>query len=281
VWNPSFLLVPAPCGRTLYCATLPAAARHLFGTRDANVRAESPGALGAWAAVARTLDVTADRLLRVHQVHGAGVVVCRRGSTRTAQAREPMATALGAHQAPAEADVIASDDPDVAITVRVADCAPILIADARLGAVAAAHAGWRGTSLGVAQRAVEAMVAHFGSRAGDLSAAIGPCIGPGVYEVGEQVRAAFEADGHGPAALARWFRPGRAGRPHLDVWQANTDQLVDAGVPASQVACARACTATHRDWFFSHRGEGAATGRMVAAIRAFGPAATPHGTHPR
>lgn len=264
-------MVSAPCGRTLRCATLPHAARHLFGTRDANVRAEAPGALDAWAAVARTLDVPADSLLRVHQVHGAEVVVCLRGRTRTAHTPQPMATALGALQAPAQADIVASDDPDVAITVRVADCAPILIADVRLGAVAAAHAGWRGTSLGVAQRAVEAMVTHFGSRAGDLFAAIGPCIGPDVYEVGEQVRAAFEADGHGPAALAHWFTRGPGVRPHLDVWRANVDQLVVAGVPASQVSCARACTATHPDWFFSHRGEGAATGRMVAAIRAFAP----------
>ena len=105
----------------------------------------------------------------------------------------------------------------------------------------------------------------------DVLAAVGPSIGPLVYEVGEEVRAAFAAEGHAPKALERWFRPGRASRPHLDVWQANVDQLVAVGVPAGQVACARACTATHRDWFFSHRGEGTATGRMVAAIRAFTP----------
>lgn len=260
-WHPSFEWSRRSCGRVLRCRTLPPAAHHLFSTRDVDVRAESAGAKAAWEAVAAAMEVPPARLLRATQVHGRDVLVVRRADARTALVPQPVA------------DIMVCDDPEVAVTVRVADCVPVLVADARLGVVAAVHAGWRGTALGAVRAGVEALGRAFGSRPADLHAAIGPCIGPDVYEVGEEVRAAFEAEGHGAAALSRWFRPGRGTRPHLDVWAANTDQLVDAGVPPGQVYCARACTASHPAWFFSHRAEGAATGRLVAAIRAWPPGA--------
>ena len=257
MFHPSFDLVTYPWGRALQCRTLPPAARHLFATRDLDVRAESPGGEAAWRAVASTIGVEPSRLLRARQVHGCDVLTVRRGEDAALTGPQPVA------------DIVVSDDPDVAVTVRVADCAPVLIADARTGAVAAVHAGWRGTALGAARAGVEALARAFGSRPADLYAAVGPCIGPDAYEVGEDVRAAFVAEGHDGACLARWFTPGPRGRLHLDVWRANTDQLVDAGVPVAQVACACACTRSHPAWFFSHRGEGAGAGRMVAAIRPF------------
>lgn len=261
VFLPPFVADVAACGRVLRATTLPARARHLFSTRDVDVRAESPGVEAAWRAVASAIGVEPACLLRAKQVHGRDVLVVRCGAGAVPAGPQPVA------------DVVATDDPAVAVTVRVADCAPVLVADARLGAVAAVHAGWRGTALGAARAGVEALAREFGSRAHDLHAAIGPCIGPEVYEVGDEVRGVFEAEGHGEARLARWFPPGPTGRPHLDVWQANIDQLTEAGVPAAHIACARACTRTHPHWFFSHRAEGARAGRMVAAIRAFRPGA--------
>lgn len=258
-WHPSFESARLSCGRVLRCTTLPPGARHLFSTRDIDVRAESPGAMAAWEAVAAAMGVPPARLLRATQVHGRDVLAVRRADGPAVFVPQPVA------------DIIVCDDPGVAVTVRVADCVPVLIADARLGAVAAIHAGWRGTALGAVRAGVEALAREFGSRPGDLHAAIGPSIGPEVYEVGEEVRAAFETEGHGAAALARWFVAGRGVRPHLDVWRANTEQLIAAGVPASHVVSARACTASHTDWFFSHRAEGPAAGRMVAAIRAWRP----------
>jgi hypothetical protein len=255
----SFDVVAHPWGRGLRCGTLPPAAGHLFSTRDVDVRAEAAGVEAAWRAVATSLGVEPARLLRARQVHGCDVVAVHRGDGAPFEGPQPVA------------DILVTDDPEVAVTVRVADCAPILIADARRGAVAAVHAGWRGTALGAARAGVEALGRAFGSQPADLHAAIGPSIGPAVYEVGEEVRAAFEAAGHGPAAIARWFRPGRHARPHLDVWQANVDQLVSAGVPLDRIACAGACTASNPEWFFSHRGQGGRAGRMVAAIRAFRP----------
>lgn len=254
-----FVLFEQPWGRALRCLALPPGARHLFSSRDIDVRADGGATPPAWEQVATSMGVAADRLLRAHQVHGRDVLVAR--------------TSGGRWPAPADAcaDVLVSDDPDVAITVRVADCVPLLIADARTGVVAAVHAGWRGTAAGAAQAGVAALVREFGSRPADLHAALGPSIGPRAYEVGEEVRSEFVRMGHGEAALARWFVAGANARPHLDVWRANVDQLREAGVAAGQIASAGACTASNLDWFFSHRAEGPGAGRMVAAIRAWRP----------
>lgn len=256
---PEFTVEREPWGRVVRCRTLPGGARHLFSSRDVDCRNGAPGLAVTLEAVALSLGLTGEALKFVRQVHGRSVVVVGTGCGREAWPEQR------------EADVLLSDDPRVAVAVRVADCVPVLIADARLGAVAAVHAGWRGTALNVAGAVVQAMVETFGSRPVDLHAALGPAIGPEIYEVGEEVRAAFERQGHPPARLVHWFTAGRRGRPHLDVCRANIDQLAAAGVPRNQIACAQACTATLGTWFHSHRRDGAGAGRMVAAIRAFAP----------
>jgi hypothetical protein len=129
----------------------------------------------------------------------------------------------------------------------------MLLADRRTGAVGAAHAGWRGSAQGVARVAVAAMREHFNSSPRDLVVALGPSIGPCCYEVGEDVRRAFlESDGH-RGAVASWFASHDGLKPRLDLWRANRDQLVQAGVPPAQVHRAGLCTATRRDLFFSYR----------------------------
>lgn len=159
-----------------------------------------------------------------------------------------------------------SDDPQSAIGVRVADCAPILIADRRLGVVAAAHAGWRGTVQRAAAVAVESMTREFGSGPADLVAAIGPCLGACCGEVGQDVVRAFEDAGH--EQVGRWFTTGPTPRPYLDLARANADQLRDAGIPAGSIHVSGLCTRTHAGLLHSYRADGAAAGRMVGAIRA-------------
>jgi hypothetical protein len=254
-FEPPFTASPEPWGRALRCEPFPAP--HLFTTRDVNVRAGMDDTEKAWRSVAASIGVDESRLARATQVHGRGVLLIRRGGP------------VELDDWP-DADIVISDDPDLALTVRVADCVPILIADQRLGVAGAAHAGWRGTSLGVARAVVEALRDAFGSDPGDLCAAIGPSIGPAAYEVGDAVLAAFEDEGHDAPSLARWFPHVDGALAHLDLWAANTDQLIEAGVPREQVWCARACTLSHPGWFFSHRGEGELTGRMVAAVRPTG-----------
>lgn len=225
-------------------------ADHFFTTRNLQLREDAR----EWDAVARQIGVDAARLLLIRQVHRADVAVARAG-------RPP------AWQRP-EADVIVSDDPASAISVRVADCAPILLADCRLRAVGAAHAGWRGTVHGAATAAVRAMQETFGSVPADLVAAIGPCLGRCCGEVGPDVVDAFREAGHSRDALARWFVPGASGRPYLDLARANGDQLEAAGVTAARIHVAGLCTKSHASVLHSYRAEKEEAGRMVAVIRA-------------
>ena len=150
-----------------------------------------------------------------------------------------------------------------ALAVFTADCVPVIVVDPVQGALGVAHAGWRGTVRGVAGRLVATLVERAGARLEHLRAAIGPSIGPCCYEVDgpvvDPLRAGF------PAEWARWARPrarGHEGRWWLDLWAANADQLVAAGVPAGSVASPRLCTGCRRDLFFSYRKEGMA-GRLA------------------
>lgn len=206
-----------------------------------------------WSSVARLLDVPPDRLLLIRQVHGVSVAVRHIGGNLDWPRPE--------------ADIIVSNDPSAAIGVRVADCAPILLADASTGVVGAVHAGWRGTVQAAAAEGVRALQREFGCRAADLIAAIGPSLGACCGEVGEEVVDAFRKAGHGEAAISRWFSPGGRGRPHLNLWQANVDQLTEAGIPPDRIHVAELCTKTHAPVMHSYRAAGPAAGRMLGAIK--------------
>ena len=161
-----------------------------------------------------------------------------------------------------------SDDPRLALAIQTADCVPLLIADRRTGAVAAAHAGWRGLAARVPVVAVEALTREFGSRPADLVAAIGPSISAARYEVGADVRERFAASGCSRAQMARWFAD--ADRPshwHFDGWRSARDLLEAAGVPAAQIHASGLCTASHPDLLCSFRRDGMGAGRVAGAIR--------------
>ncbi len=222
-----------------------ALAPHLFTSRAAGV-ARDP-ADPAVAHVAASLGLTPAGIVQVHQVHGCQVVAVRRGA---------------AAPSGVEGDVLVSDDPGRAVGVRVADCAPILIADRTGRAVAAVHAGWRGTAARAAVAAVAALQRVFGSDPADLVVAIGPLIRACCYEVGPLVREAFAG-----RQAAGWFSPGRGDRQQFDVAAANRDQLASAGVPRDQIHDSGLCTACRLDAFYSYRKEGTQAGRMMGAIR--------------
>lgn len=158
---------------------------------------------------------------------------------------------------------LAGDPRGVAPAVRVADCVPLLLADRQGRAVAAVHAGWRGTAQGIARAAVERLAA-LGLPAGGLLAALGPAIGRCCYEVSDEVADEVAAgSGCPPGALAR---RGPGGRPLLDLREANRLQLLGAGLPAAAIDSAPWCTACTPEWFFSYRREGAETGRLIACV---------------
>jgi YfiH family protein len=181
------------------------------------------------------------------------------------------------------ADIIVNADPSLAIAVQGADCVPLLIADPESGAVAAAHAGWRGMSRRVPSVAVAAMASMFGSRPASLRVALGPSVGACCYEVGPDVRGAFAAAGFDDRDLGRWFfdaprptpanpsmpsvAPGRRpGRWFFDGSASVRDQLLGAGVLAGHIWAAGLCTASHPGVFCSYRRDGPPAGRMAAVI---------------
>jgi YfiH family protein len=244
----------APWGWMLTSAPLAELARHGFTARDLDPgRGATPDA--AWATVADWLGVPAAALWRLDQVHG-----CRALDVDT--------STLPAGEALPSADAAITTRTDVAVAVKAADCVPILMAHPA-GAVAAVHAGWRGTAQGIAGKTVADLAAAAGGSARDIVAAIGPSIGPCCYEVGPEVRETFHVAGFAETDLDRWFLPAESPRAThvLDMWRANRDQLVAAGVDPANVHVAGLCTATHSDWLWSYRREGPNAGRMLAVIR--------------
>jgi YfiH family protein len=257
--NP-FYWTETPVGAVLKCRPLEAVAPHLFTTRTVGLASADD-----WRRVAGLLD--AADTVTLNQVHGRGVVVVR------AEAPPPRRP---------DADALVADDPRLAVAVRAADCAPLLFADRKTGAVAAVHAGWRGTAAGAAGAALEALGREFGSRPADIIVAIGPSIGACCYEVGSDLVDAFAAAGHARHLVDRWFSIGDRGsrigdrapgnrerrQLRLDVAAANRDQLVLAGVPEENIHDCGLCTAMHLDVLTSFRAEKEKAGRIAAVIRA-------------
>jgi YfiH family protein len=168
--------------------------------------------------------------------------------------------------------------------VQTADCVPILLVDPKNRAVAAVHAGWRGTLARIVEKAIGRMQMQFGSEAGDLLAAIGPAIGGCCYEVGTEVAAAFSGqfanaaeffdelrtgDEPNPLQWLNMMPPGHQPPPKkvlLDLRKANRSQLEAAGVQPANIFVSDLCTGCRRDVLFSYRKEGAQSGRMMAVI---------------
>ena len=137
-------------------------------------------------------------------------------------------------------DAFISDRPGMVCFVRTADCVPILMADARRGAVAAVHAGWRGTAVDVAGSTVRAMREAFGTDPSDLVAAIGPRICGKCYEVGAEVIEAMGKAGLSESCLA--------GGRRVDLGKANAMLLARAGIPKSRVEVIPRCTSCEREF---------------------------------
>jgi polyphenol oxidase len=155
-----------------------------------------------------------------------------------------------------EADASFTDSPQVVCAVLAADCLPVLLAARDGTAVAAAHAGWRGLCAGVIERAVGEL-----KRPGDqLTAYLGPAIGPGAYEVGEEVRDAFLLR---DAASGSAFSPTRPGHWLLDLYAVARQRLASTGV--KDVHGGTHCTYSEPERFFSFRRDQAAQ-RMAAFI---------------
>jgi len=188
---------------------------------------------------------------RVHQVHGRAVARAQRGK------------AFDFHE---KADAIISDDPARALSVRVADCVPVLLATGDGRVVAAVHAGWRGVVAGVVPTAIQAMsdMGHLSLVTGHLLAAIGPSISGEAFEVGPEVVEIFSGLFDGTAVYRRLPH----GKALIDLRRLLYLQLLNEGVEPGHIDVTDRCTYRDSREFFSHRREHGITGRMAAVIGA-------------
>jgi len=224
-------------------------------------------------------------LVGVRQVHSAIAHTVRQ---EEGAFEGKLATADG--KAVLEGDGLITDVPGVMLGVGTADCVPVLLADVSKRVVAAFHAGWRGTVARIVEQGVRRMRQEYGSRPEDLVVAIGPSIGACCYSVGDEVRTEFETnflyanelfrevnhpepwrtqDAPSTENISHASEP--ATKIHLDLWEANCRQLLDAGLDEAQITVVGHCTACLRDAhgamrYFSHRSEHGIAGRMLNVI---------------
>jgi polyphenol oxidase len=197
--------------------------------------------------VAATFGVPLARIMRLDQVHGTVVRVA------------------GVDPVGSEGDAVVSDDPTWLLAVSAADCLPVVLHDPDSGAVAAAHAGWRGAVAGVLPAVVRTLRERYGTEPGALRVWFGAAIRGARYQVGPEVADAFER-AEAPAD-AVWPDPGVPGRFRADVASLVRAQLERAGVRAANLHDSGACTASEGRWF-SHRRDAGTTGRHWALVRA-------------
>ena len=215
------------------------------------------------------------RVIALRQIHSDIVQVVNSGNS------ESSGDAL-------KGDALITNEPGLLLVVQTADCVPILLADKKRRAIAAIHAGWRGTLQRIAEKALGRMQMEFGTSPQDVIAALGPGIGQCCFEVGPEVVAEFAAKF--PEA-SEWFKgpfnslargdndpnwlpwltmrpPGHQlpePRAHLDLIAANRAILINAGILPANISSSEFCTACRTDLFFSYRRE-RITGRMMAGI---------------
>lgn len=162
----------------------------------------------------------------------------------------------------AAADAMVTDKVGVPLSMRFADCTPIMFVDRVQGVIGVAHAGWRGTVNGMAAKTVQTMMQAYGCKPANIQAGIGPSISVSKYQVGEEVVEAARAYYHDIEGIIR--RDPTDGTAYFDLWAANALDLQRVGV--EQVEIVAICTASNTDEFFSHRAEKGKTGRFGALI---------------
>ena len=190
------------------------------------------------------------------QIHSGTVAVVSeamrgRGSTKYEEAIETT-------------DAMVTDVPGICLVILVADCVPMLFFDPVKKVIGVAHAGWKGTLQSIALHTVGAMENGFGSSPHNIIVGMGPSIGPCCYEVGPEVishvKSAFSP------SKEYLVKESKDGKGYLDLWRANLDQLLRAGIQRKNIEMAMKCTCHNPDLFFSYRHQKGGTGRFGAGI---------------
>lgn len=179
------------------------------------------------------------------------------------------------HSVPAarpRADAIIAAAPGLFPAVKTADCLPILLLDPVHRISAAVHAGWRGTVLRIAGKVIKIMKDKFGTDPREVIAAVGPTIGTCCYEVDDAVLIPFRASvPHAERFIITAQENRNPGGPRreslrLDLLEANRSEIISQGVREEKIFATHLCTSCRSDLFFSHRRDGAPTGRHIAIV---------------
>ena len=186
------------------------------------------------------LGIELSQVSRCYQVHGNDVLLVN----------EPVTNE--------KYDAQITNEPNIYLAVSVADCTPILIHDEKNNAVAAIHAGWRGTVGRIVSKTLQLMKVNYGTEGKDCKAFIGACISYENFEVGDEVAEHFDdSQKRFDSLKQKWF---------VNLKKANSEQLIEFEVLKENIEISDFCTVADNDTFFSHRKEKGITGRMMAVI---------------
>ena len=202
------------------------------------------------------LGIARAQLYYPHQVHGHRVLTI--DSDFVALPNNEQLDALDG------VDAIITNVPGIAIAVTTADCVPVILYDPEHRAIAAIHAGWRGTAQEIVHHTIERMQQQFGTCAAHIHAAIGPCIGIDAYEVGDEVIDAMRNGGFDIKSIT--IRNAQSGKTHIDLAAANADLLLRCGVDLMNIEVCGICTHRNSQDFYSVRALGNTTGRFLTGV---------------
>ena len=233
-----------------------------LGTADGNVGYSAPrDTADGWQmrqVWLGSVGLDPESIVVAHQVHGAGVAIV--SASDAGKGARPGSRSIG------QADALITDAPGVAIMTLHADCMAIQLCDPARRVVATIHAGWRGTVAGVTTETIRMMTAQSGTNPANVLAFLGPAIGPCCYEVGADVVTSWQATAVDASGISIRASGDRADRWMFDLETANRLQLAAAGVSETNIESSGICTRCRGDEWFSHRGQGALTGRYGSFV---------------
>jgi YfiH family protein len=201
-----------------------------------------------WDRLATAFAIPLEQFLVVNQVHGDAIFVIKPHGSYFSSREE------------LNYDAIVTNRTNLAICIKTADCVPVFIVDKMKKVIGVVHAGWKGTALEISTKVIRLMQNQYRSQPADILAAIGPSIGRCCYEVDSAVADAFRQHTNSSSFL---FPGAGKDRWMLDLAEANSRQIMEAGVPENNIEVSGFCTTCNQDMFFSHRGSGGITGRQI------------------
>jgi len=205
--------------------------------------------------VAEMFGVDLTQLVAGYQVHGNKVhIVSKKDAGRGSTS---LLSAIS------ETDALVTNEPGILLSTYYADCVPLFFLDKFHKVVGLAHAGWKGTQKKIGIKTIETMSKFFHSRPEQCLVGIGPSIGPCCYRVDHTVISQFKQEF---AYYHLFSQEVSQDQWVLDLWKANQEQLVRAGVPRENITMSNLCTACHHDVFYSSRKENGHTGRQASLI---------------